>query len=142
MQIPGYNIESQIGKGGMAVVYRAIQESLGRPVALKVMNPLLADSPEFTERFLNEGRLLASLRHSHIMTIYDIGVSDGLHYISMEYVDGGDLRQRIGHGMPLQTALDYVITLGSCLKAAHQHRSCTAMSSPPTFFSARMAPYC
>jgi serine/threonine-protein kinase PpkA len=119
MKIPGYNIESQIGTGGMAVVYRAIQESLGRPVALKVMHPLFADSPEFTERFLNEGRLLASLRHSHIMTIYDIGVSDGLHYISMEYVDGGDLRQRIGHGMPLQTALDYVITLGSCLKAAH-----------------------
>ena len=119
MHIPGYNIESQIGKGGMAVVYRAIQESLGRPVALKVMHPLFADSPEFTERFLNEGRLLASLRHSHIMTIYDIGVSDGLHYISMEYVDGGDLRQRIDRGMPLQTALDYVITLGSCLKAAH-----------------------
>lgn len=119
MQIPGYNIESQIGKGGMAVVYRAIQESLGRPVALKVMHPLFANSPEFTERFLNEGRLLASLRHSHIMTIYDIGVSDGLHYISMEYVDGGDLRQRIGRGMPLQTALDYVITLGGCLKAAH-----------------------
>jgi serine/threonine-protein kinase PpkA len=119
MKIAGYNIESQIGNGGMAVVYRAIQTSLDRPVALKVMHPLFADSPEFTERFLNEGRLLASLRHSNIMTIYDIGVSDGLHYISMEYVDGGDLRQRIGHGMPLQTALDYVITLGSCLKAAH-----------------------
>ena len=119
MQIPGYNIERQIGKGGMAVVYRAIQESLGRPVALKVMHPLFADSPEFTERFLNEGRLLASLRHSHIITIYDIGVSDGLHYISMEYIDGGDLRQRIGRDMPLQTALDYVITLGSCLKVAH-----------------------
>ena len=83
------------------MVYRAIQESLGRPVALKVMHPLFADSPEFTERFLNEGRLLASLRHSHIITIYDIGVSDGLHYISMEYIDGGDLRQRIGRGMPL-----------------------------------------
>jgi serine/threonine protein kinase len=81
MKIPGYSIEGQIGQGGMAVVYRAIQESLGRPVALKVMNPLLAVSPEFTARFLNEGRLLASLRHSHIMTIYDIGVSDG-HYIS------------------------------------------------------------
>jgi serine/threonine-protein kinase PpkA len=119
MKIAGYNIESQIGNGGMAVVYRAIQASLDRPVALKVMHPLFADSPEFTERFLNEGRLLASLRHSNIMTIYDIGVSDGLHYISMEYVEGGDLRQRLGHGMSMQTALDYVITLGSCLKAAH-----------------------
>lgn len=94
MKIPGYNIERQIGKGGMAVVYRAIQESLGRPVALKVMHPLCADSPEFTERFLNEGRLLASLRLSHIMTIYDIGVSDGLHYIS------GEHRGICGQGFP------------------------------------------
>ena len=120
MKIPGYSIEGQIGQGGMAVVYRAIQESLGRPVALKVMNPLLAVSPEFSERFLNEGRLLAALRHNHIMTIYDIGVSDDLHYISMEYVDGGDLRQQIRQGIPPQTALDYVLTLGSCLKAAHE----------------------
>jgi serine/threonine protein kinase len=82
MKIPGYNIEQQIGQGGMAVVYHAIQESLGRPVALKVMNPLLANSPEFSERSLNEGCLLASLRHSHIMTIYNIGVSGDYHYLS------------------------------------------------------------
>lgn len=119
MKITGYTIERQIGQGGMAVVYRALQESLRRPVALKVMNPLFADSPEFSERFLNEGRLLAALQHSHIITIYDIGVSDAYHYISMEYVDGGDLRQRIRHGIPPQAALDYVITLGSCLEAAH-----------------------
>ena len=120
MKIPGYSIEGQIGQGGMAVVYRAIQESLGRPVALKVMNPLLAVNPEFSERFLNEGRLLASLRHNHIMTIYDIGVSADLHYISMEYVDGGDLRHQICQGMSPETSLDYVLTLGSCLKVAHE----------------------
>jgi serine/threonine-protein kinase PpkA len=119
MKIPGYTIERQSGQGGMAVVYRALQESLGRPVALKVMNPLFANIPEFSERFLNEGCLLAALQHSHIITIYDIGVSADYHYISMEYVDGGDLQQRIRHGIPPQTALDYVITLGSCLAAAH-----------------------
>jgi serine/threonine-protein kinase PpkA len=102
------------------MVYYAIQESLGRPVALKVMNPLFADSAEFSQRFLNEGRMLAAVRHSHIVTIYDIGISDtGLHYISMEYVDGGDLKQRIRHGLPPETALDYVITLSSCLTTAH-----------------------
>jgi serine/threonine-protein kinase PpkA len=120
MKIPGYKIEQQIGQGGMAVVYYAIQESLARPVALKVMNPLYAHSPEFSERFLNEGRLLASLRHSHIMTIYDIGVSGDYHYLSMEYVDGGDLRQRIRNGIPPSLALDYIMTLGSCLQAAHK----------------------
>jgi serine/threonine-protein kinase PpkA len=74
MNITGYTIENQIGKGGMAIVYRAIQDSLNRPVALKVMNPLFGDSAEFSQRFLNEGRLLASLQHHHILTIYDIGV--------------------------------------------------------------------
>jgi len=123
MKIPGYTIERHIGQGGMAMVYYAIQESLGRPVALKVMNPLFADSAEFSQRFVNEGRMLAAVRHSHIVTIYDIGISDtGLHYISMEYVDGGDLKQRIRHGLPPETALDYVITLSSCLTTAHAVR--------------------
>ena len=123
MKIPGYTIERQIGQGGMAMVYYAIQESLGRPVALKVMNPLFAASAEFSQRFLNEGRMLAAVRHSHIVTIYDIGISDtGLHYISMEYVDGGDLKQRIHHGLSPETALDYVITLSSCLTTAHAVR--------------------
>ena len=119
MNITGYTIENQIGQGGMAIVYRAIQNSLRRPVALKVMNPLLANSSEFSERFLNEGRLLASLQHNHIMTIYDIGICDGLHYISMELVDGGDLKQRIASGIAPQTALDYVMAIGSCLQSAH-----------------------
>ncbi len=119
MHITGYTIESQIGQGGMAKVYRAIQESLGRVVALKVMNPFFADDPELSERFLHEGRLLASLRHANLMTIYDIGVNDEVHYISMEYVDGGDLRQRIREGIKPATALDYVHTIGSCLTAAH-----------------------
>lgn len=119
MDIKGYKIQDQIGQGGMAIVYRAVQESLGRPVALKVMNPLYAENPHFTSRFLDEGRLLASLRHNNIMTIYDIGVCDNLHYISMEYVDGGDLKQRIREGIVPLTALDYVITIGSCLQVAH-----------------------
>ena len=119
MDIKGYKIQGQIGQGGMAIVYRAIQESLDRPVALKVMNPLFAENPQFTSRFLDEGRLLASLRHHNIMTIYDIGVCDNLHYISMEYVDGGDLKQRIREGITPLTALDYVITIGSCLQVAH-----------------------
>jgi serine/threonine-protein kinase PpkA len=122
MEIKGYKIEGQIGQGGMAIVYRAIQESLDRPVALKVMNPLFSDNPHFTARFLEEGRLLASLRHNNIMTIYDIGVCDNLHYISMEYVDGGDLKERIRNGISPRTALDYTITIASCLQVAHASR--------------------
>ncbi|MDX1514262.1 MAG: protein kinase [Gammaproteobacteria bacterium] len=119
MKISGYKIESRIGAGGQAMVYLAIQESLQRPVALKVLNPLYADSPEFTTRFLNEGRILANLGHSNVITIHDIGVEDGFHYLSMELVEGGDLKQRMPDGIEPVTALIYVRTIADCLATAH-----------------------
>ena len=102
------------------MVYRAIQESLGRPVALKVMNPLFSDTEEFSERFLDEGRLLAAVRHSNIITIHDIGISDGFHYIAMEYVEGGDLGEKIKAGLDTAQATAYIETLASCLSLAHE----------------------
>ena len=120
LNIAGYRIEKRIGQGGMAKVYLAIQESLDRPVALKVLSPAFGESPEFSERFLNEGRILASLRHSNIVTIYDIGVDAGMHYISMEYVEGMDLKTRLREGILPSTALNYIETLASCLQVAHE----------------------
>ena len=102
------------------MVYVAIQESLQRPVALKVLNPVHADSPEFTTRFLNEGRILASLGHSNVITIYDIGVDGGFHYISMELVEGGDLKRRMREGMDSSRVLEYVATIADSLAAAHE----------------------
>lgn len=129
MKIPGYRIKRLIGKGGMASVYLATQQSLNRPVALKVLHPSAADTPEFSRRFVREGRLIASLRHTHIITIHDIDVVDGLHYISMEYVDGGDLKRRISRGIAPDTALSIVETIGGCLHFAHKagvvHRDVT-----------------
>ena len=119
MNIAGYRIEKQIGKGGMAMVYLATQESLNRPVALKVMNPLYADSAEFSERFLNEGRILASIHHSNIITIHDIGISGNFHFISMEYVQGGDLADRLKQGVSPDEAVNMVETIAACLDAAH-----------------------
>jgi serine/threonine-protein kinase PpkA len=119
VKISGYTISSRIGAGGQAMVYVAIQESLQRPVALKVLNPVHADSPEFTTRFLNEGRILASLGHSNVITIYDIGVDGGFHYISMELVEGGDLKRRMREGMDSNRVLDYVATIADSLAAAH-----------------------
>lgn len=114
----------------MATVYAAIQESLNRPVALKVLNESFAEEPEFTERFLNEGRVVASLNHRNIITIYDIDVAGGRHYISMEYVEGGNLKQRIADGVVTpQAALELVATLAECLGHAHRagivHRDVT-----------------
>ena len=74
-QIAGYTTESVLGAGGMATVYLAVQESLSRHVALKVMNQILMADADFCRRFLNEGRLIAKLSHPNIVTVYDIGAS-------------------------------------------------------------------
>jgi serine/threonine protein kinase len=115
--IPGYRVEGLIGSGGMASVYLAIQESLDRPVALKVLDD--PESAEYQERFLNEGRIIASLTHSNIVTVHDIGVASRHLYISMEYVEGGDLRRRIRAGMTPPEVFDIVERIGSALKLAH-----------------------
>lgn len=116
--IPGYLIEELIGTGGMASVYLATQESLGRRVAVKVLND--PDSPEFSWRFINEGRIIARLTHTNIITVHDIGIVDGLHYILMEYVQGGDLTRKIAEGIIADEALGLIDTLASCLHFAHQ----------------------
>jgi len=115
--IPGYRVEGLIGSGGMASVYLAIQESLERPVALKVLDD--PESPEYQERFLNEGRIVASLTHANIITVHDIGVASRHLYISMEYVEGGDLRRKIRSGMAPEEAFHIVERIGSALQLAH-----------------------
>lgn len=118
LNIPGYQIKAHIGSGGMAVVFRALQESLQRPVALKVLKH--TESREFTERFLNEGRILASLDHRNIITVHDIGIHEGHIYISMEYLHGGDLKQRMEAGMSPKEALEILATIGDALNVAHK----------------------
>ena len=118
LNIPGYQVKAHIGSGGMAVVFRATQESLQRSVALKVLKN--TESKEWTERFLNEGRILASLSHRNIITVHDIGIHAGHIYISMEYVDGGDLKSRIEAGMAPKEALEILTTIGEALELAHK----------------------
>jgi len=120
MEIPGYRILQPIGKGGMATAYLAIQESLERQVVLKVLSPGQGDTAESVERFLNEGRIVASLRHPHIITIYDIGIAEEVIYISMEYVEGGDLKQRLYEFSVPEKALELIVRIGGALDAVHQ----------------------
>ncbi|MGH8355623.1 MAG: protein kinase domain-containing protein, partial [Pseudomonas sp.] len=95
LEIPGYSVHGRLGKGGMAEVYLATQESLHRQVAVKVL--LSADDEAFSKRFIKEGHIVASLRHPSIITIYDIDqLADGRHYLAMEFVAGGDLAQHKG----------------------------------------------
>jgi serine/threonine-protein kinase PpkA len=102
----------------MGSVFLAVQESLDRQVALKVLNN--PESQEFTERFINEGRIVASMSHRSIITVHDIGLYDGHLYISMEYIEGGDLRARIKEGMRPSDALDILKTVGGALEIAHK----------------------
>ena len=83
-----------IGKGGIGTAYLAIHESLGRQGVLKTMNANQSEQADLLERFLNEGRIVAALRHPYIITIFDIGATDELVYMSMEYVDEGDLKEK------------------------------------------------
>jgi hypothetical protein len=91
-QVAGYQIERQIGRGGMAVVYRAFDPRLGRSVALKILAPELASDAAFRERFNREMRAAAAVDHPHIVPVYDAGEAGGSLFIAMRYVAGQDLR--------------------------------------------------
>jgi serine/threonine protein kinase len=92
-QIPGFDIKRELGRGGMAVVYLAIQQSFDREVALKILPREQADDADFAERFLREARIVSKLVHPNIVTVYDVGIHEGYRYLSMEYIHGLDLKQ-------------------------------------------------
>src|SRR5215469_18701205 len=119
--IPGYRIESLLGQGGMANVFLAIQESFERHVALKVMSPLLNSDPSFAARFKREARIVAQLSHASIVPVFDVGEHQSCHYLSMEYLSGGDLKHRLLQGEhDLSLALNVCIALSAALDAAHR----------------------
>ncbi|WP_246060255.1 serine/threonine-protein kinase [Herbidospora galbida] len=104
-RIGDYTIEAVVGRGGMATVYRARDQRLGRAVALKVLAPQLAEDSRFRDRFVRESRLVASIDHPHIIPIYEAGEHDGMLFIAMRYVDGGsDLRKLVQSNGPLPVA--------------------------------------
>jgi YVTN family beta-propeller protein len=122
-EVAGYRIESVIGRGGMAVVYRAEDMRLGRKVALKLLTPQLADSEQFRQRFMRESRLAASLDHPNIVPIYEAGEAGGQLFIAMRYVLGSDLKGLMtdeGGRLPLSRTLRLFAQIGDALDAAHR----------------------
>jgi Protein kinase domain len=119
-EIPGYSSLRLLGVGGMARVYLATQESLGRQVALKVLTG--RDDGSRYQRFLNESRIIASLNHRNVVTIYDVGTVEGRPYISMEYLEGGDLERRLHNGaMTADDAVALAEAIADCLTFVHAH---------------------
>ena len=94
LSLPGYKFEREVGRGGMATVYLATQESLARSVAVKVLAPHLARDAAFVQRFVREGRIAAGLRHRHIVPIFDVGVFDGCAFMALAWMPTGSLGNR------------------------------------------------
>ncbi|MBO0731684.1 MAG: serine/threonine protein kinase, partial [Acidimicrobiaceae bacterium] len=117
----GYRIEGVAGRGGMGIVYRATQLSLGRIVALKVIDPVLAADPGFRRRFQDESALAASLDHPNVVTVHEAGEEGGRLYVSMRLVPGMDLGRLVGAEGPLdpRRAVHLVAGVAGALDAAH-----------------------
>src|SRR5215510_4166841 len=116
-----YRILNQIGQGGMATVYKAYQPSMDRNVAVKVLPGQLAQSPEFTQRFQQEARIIAKLEHAHILPVFDYGESEGISYFVMRFLEAGTLKDKMESGRPLPLReIDRLFTqLADALSYAH-----------------------
>jgi serine/threonine-protein kinase PpkA len=119
IEIPGYHIKRQLGRGGMATVYLAMQESVQRDVALKVMSPTLLADPDFGERFLREARIAAKLHHRNVVGVHDVGRVGDYHYIAMEYLGGGTVLSEDGKARPVTFSLRIVREIATALNYAH-----------------------
>jgi serine/threonine-protein kinase PpkA len=120
LQIPGYRIIRKINQGGMSTVYLAIQISVGRIVALKVMNPSLTKDPAFSERFQREATIVGQLSHPNIVAIYDIGREADLNYIAMDYLPGGSVHDKMINGLTGEEALRVTKEIANALDHAHE----------------------
>jgi YVTN family beta-propeller protein len=121
-EFAGYRLLSVLGRGGMSIVFRAENPRLGNVIALKVLDPELANNDVFRSRFLEESRIAASMNHPNVIPIHDTGSSDGLLYIAMRYVSGTDLRQMLKQrgSLPTDESVFLLSQAARALDAAHR----------------------
>ena len=120
-QIPGYRIMSKLGSGGMATVFKAVQLSLDRVVAVKVLPRRLSENAEYVERFYKEGKAAAKLNHPNIVQAFDVGEAAGYHYFVMEHVEGHTLYDELDAGRVFNEtdALKVIVQIALALEHAH-----------------------
>ena len=121
IEIPNFTVEKELGRGGMATVYLAVQDMLSRHVALKVMLPDMARDENFRKSFLSEGKIIANLEHPNIVRIHDFGIiDDSILYMAMEYLSDGTLKEKLAQGeLPYETAVKIIEDTSAGLAYAH-----------------------
>ncbi|MAS34336.1 MAG: hypothetical protein CL610_10035 [Anaerolineaceae bacterium] len=118
-----YRLVAQQGSGGMAVIYKSVDQYLGRTVAVKVLRPSLTTDPSFIARFRNEARSVANLSHPNIVTVHDVGSDGQTHYIVMEYIEGQDLKKIIRREGVLSVNLAVDLAIQICAGIGFAHRA-------------------
>ncbi len=119
--ISHYRILEELGKGGMGVVYKALDTRLNRHVALKFLPSFVTEDSEVKARFLQEAQAISSLNHPHIATIHDLEEIDERRFIVLEYIEGGTLKQKVKHKhLPLRDVLEYAVQMAEGLAYAHR----------------------
>jgi putative two-component system response regulator len=121
MTLGPYRVIERIGRGGMASVHRAYHPGLDRYVAIKVLPDFFADDPGYRERFQQEARSVARLKHPNILEVFDFGYEEGLAYLVLELVEGGTLQDRVGSPMELREVVLILEQLAGALDHAHAH---------------------
>ncbi|HYE04950.1 MAG TPA: protein kinase [Planctomycetota bacterium] len=119
-----YDVAEKIGEGGMGIVYRATQKSMGRQVALKVLSPKYAARPRFVEQFIEEARAAGKLNHPNIVQVHDVGTENGIHYFSMELIEGRTCMEilREQGSFTVAEMLEIALQIGKALEYAHNQR--------------------
>ncbi|MCZ6769019.1 MAG: serine/threonine-protein kinase [Acidobacteria bacterium] len=116
-----YKIIEKLGQGGQGEVYLAEDSRLDRKVALKILPQHLSERADLRERFEREARVVSSLNHPHICTLYDVGEQDGIHFLVMEHLEGDTLAARLEKGaLPLEQTLQYAIHIADALDKVHR----------------------
>lgn len=123
-QVSHYRVEGELGRGGMGIVYHAVDTRLGQRVAIKMLPAETTADPERHQRFVQEARAASALNHPNIVTIYEIGEDAGATFIAMELVEGTPLDKLLekllaGAQLPVATAVEYAVQVAAALEAAH-----------------------
>ncbi len=117
-EIPGYTIEKRLGRGGMASVHLALQQSTNRKVALKIMSNQLGEDSVWAKRFIQEAQVIAQLSHPNVVPVFDVGTHNGQFYISMEHLAGGSLKEKMSHGIVVPEVLKIIAGVAAGLDYA------------------------